>query len=83
MNKPSGNAAILLDELATIFFGDEWAGPLSEFCKINHRTLQRIRKAARNGEDHSSARGVIAALADASAEFQAQLETVRQTTEKS
>ena len=76
------NAAILLDELATSFFGDEWASPLSEFSKINHRTLQRIRKAARNGEDHTAARGVIAALADASEEFQVRLADIRKTTEK-
>ena len=76
------NAAALLDELATSFFGDEWASPLSEFSKINHRTLQRIRKAARNGEDHTAARGVIAAVADASEEFQARLATIRKTTDK-
>lgn len=57
--------AVLLDELATEFFGPDWPAPLSQFSGINARTLQRIRQAAATGSDHSAAGGTLAAIAEA------------------
>lgn len=69
--------ATLLDELASNYFGDEWAIPVSHFSKVNQRTLQRVRQAARRGDDHAAARGVLAALEEALPDFQQRLEAIR------
>lgn len=69
--------AVQLDRLATRYFGDEWAQPVAHFCKINARTLQRIRQAARDGVDHKSAAGVIAALTEALPDFATGLAEMR------
>ena len=65
MSNATRPMAVLLDELATEFFGPEWPGPLSQFSGINARTLQRIRKAAAEGRDHAAAHGALAAIAEA------------------
>lgn len=65
MSADKAPLAVLLDELATEFFGPEWPGPLSQFSGINARTLQRIRKAAVDGREHAAAHGALAAIAEA------------------
>lgn len=71
MTKAAQPLAVRLNELATAYFGDEWHLPVSHFTGVNARTLQRIRQVARQGREHSAARGAIHALTDAAHAFQA------------
>jgi hypothetical protein len=43
-------------------WGPGWVGGMSQFAKVNPRTLARIQRAVREGQDYPAARGVIAAL---------------------
>lgn len=65
--------AVLLDELATGAFGDDWPVRVAQFAGVNLRTCQRVRQAARSGQDHASAMGLVNALAQATSALLAQL----------
>jgi hypothetical protein len=52
----------------------DWPEQMAVFCDVNIRTLTRIQAAERAGQEYPAARGVIAALRDALATAQADLE---------
>ena len=56
------SATSRVDAAARHVFGEEWAGALSRFTRINLRTCQRVKAAADQGQEHPSAAGVLAEL---------------------
>jgi hypothetical protein len=76
------NYAELVEAFGQRLFGSSWAAGVGRLAGVNERTVQRIAAAAREGEDYSAARGVLAALAEAIAPIADELETFRRKGER-
>lgn len=57
--------SVILHRVAEKSFGADWPQHVAALTDVNLRTLQRVRQAAREGNDHPFAVGALRALTNA------------------